>query len=96
MDPRPPSGWRGSFDGALGLWRLSQAACHRPEDWAGLSQALRHHRPWGRFGSAPRRPLPLLGTRGDRAPSWGAVLVVYNDVGDGLAAPRCLGFLGGL
>ena len=92
MSRHPPSSWRRGFDGGLGPRRLSRASCLRPGRWAGLGRTLWHHRLWGRFGSAARRPFPLLGTQGDRALSRGAILfIVHNDMGGGSFAPRCLG-----
>ena len=95
--PRLPSGWCGGFDGGLGSQRLSRAFHLRPCRRAGLSWARRRHRLWGHLRPTPRRPFPLLGTRGDRALSWGAILfIIHNNEGGDSLAPRCLRPLGGL
>ena len=95
-DPRLPSRWRRDFDGGLGLRCFRRVACLHSGRRAGLCWALRRFRLRWHLGLAPRRLLHLLGTHGDRALPRGAVLDIYNNVGDGLAAPRCLGPLGGL
>ena len=96
LDPRIPSRRRRDFDGGLGPRRLRRVACLWSGRRAGLCWALRRFRLRGHLRLAPRCLLPLLGTHGDRALPRGAVLVVYNNVGDGLPAPRRLGPLGGL